>query len=421
MTDTTTGPAHRAPVPVDAPMAVRLAHWAATHVPATDEIALAQRSLADTVAVAVAEPALASDVRPVARLLTPAGYWAAMAHVLDYDDLHVPSTTHISAVCVPATLACRGDARAFLAGAGVMARLGTALGWSHYARGWHATCTIGAPGAAVAAAVALGLPAERIAHALALAVPAAGGVQRAFGTQGKSLQVGFAVESGVRAARLAAAGGRSNPDALEEWVRLLGGDPDRLDLDGPAVPGGLAIKLAPCCYALQRPIDVTRVLRGTGVTAEDVVRLRITTPAATVQPLLYPRPRTGLEAKFSLEYGIVATMFNPFPGFFEFSDEGVTRPEVNRLIERVEIGLTEAGDDLLAGTAVLTADLRDGTTRQATSQYPPGSPARPPTTAEFRAKLTDCAPDLADALAAVDWTTGARLLGERLTTPAERA
>jgi len=33
-----------------------------------------------------------------------------------------------------------------------MARLGTALGWPHYARGWHATCTAGAPGAAACAA-----------------------------------------------------------------------------------------------------------------------------------------------------------------------------------------------------------------------------------------------------------------------------
>jgi hypothetical protein len=59
--------------------------------------------------------------------------------------------------------------------------------------------------------VALGLPAERIAAAMALAVPAAGGVQRAFGTDAKSLQVGFAVDAGIRAARLAAAGAQADP------------------------------------------------------------------------------------------------------------------------------------------------------------------------------------------------------------------
>ena len=48
---------------------------------------------------------------------------------LDFDDLHMPSTAHVSAVCVPAAATFTGGAEAYLAGAGVMARLGTALGW----------------------------------------------------------------------------------------------------------------------------------------------------------------------------------------------------------------------------------------------------------------------------------------------------
>ena len=83
------------------------------------------------------------------------------------------STAHISAVCIPAALKAGGGARAYLAGAGVMARLGIALGWEHYQRGWHATCTAGAPAAAVAAGVAAGLDADGLATAIALAVPAA--------------------------------------------------------------------------------------------------------------------------------------------------------------------------------------------------------------------------------------------------------
>ena len=122
--------------------------------------------------------------------------WAVAGHVLDFDDLHMESTAHISAVCVPAALATGGGAKAYLAAAGVMARLGTALGWAHYSAGWHATCTAGAPASAAGAAVALGLSTPQIATAIALAVPGAGGVQRAFGTDGKSLQVGFAVDAG---------------------------------------------------------------------------------------------------------------------------------------------------------------------------------------------------------------------------------
>src|SRR6185436_20203445 len=157
-----------------------LAEWATAYEPSAEDLALADRALLDTLAVAVAAAARA---QPAAALLAPlgaAGRWAALAHVLDFDDLHLPSTAHVSAVCVPVALACGGDARAFLAGAGTMARLGAALGWPHYGAGWHASCTAGAPAAAVTAARALGLDAERTAAALALAVPAAGGVQRAF-------------------------------------------------------------------------------------------------------------------------------------------------------------------------------------------------------------------------------------------------
>ena len=151
-----------------------------------------------------------------------------LGHVLDFDDLHMTSTIHISVLAAPAALSAGGDARAYLAGAGVVARLGNALGWPHYAAGWHATCTAGAPGAAVAAAVALGLDAEATARALALAVPAAGGVQQAFGTHAKPLQIGFAVDAGVRAARLATAGASADPRALDQRLELVGGDPARL-------------------------------------------------------------------------------------------------------------------------------------------------------------------------------------------------
>ena len=245
-------------------LADELARWATELDPSEDDLALARRSLLDTVAVM-----FAARAHPLADLfgqLTEAGRWSALAHVLDYDDLHLPSTTHVSAVCVPVALASgAGGAdseRAYLAGAGVMARLGTALGWRHYSAGWHATCTAGAPAAAATAAIARGLDADATARAIALAIPAAGGVQRAFGTAAKSLQVAFAAEAGVRAAALADAGASADPLALEQWMELVGGDasalvggdPEASSPDTPAVPGGLAIKPFPCCYALQRPI-----------------------------------------------------------------------------------------------------------------------------------------------------------------------
>ncbi len=389
-----------------------LAQWAHDHTPATDDLELADRSLLDTMAVA-----LAAREDPIARLaatLPDAARWATVAHVLDFDDLHLESTAHISAVCVPATLAAGGDARAYLAGAGVMARLGVALGWSHYARGWHATCTAGAPAAATAAAVAMGLSVQRTAIAIALAVPAAGGVQRAFGSSAKSLQVGFAADAGVRAARLAAAGATADPAALDDWLRLVGGDPSLVELTGPAVPGGLAIKMFPCCYALQRPISALLEQLPAGIGAADVAAIHVTTPEATVQPLIHHRPRTGLQGKFSLEYAIAATLLDRHPDFDSFTDAAVLRPTAQRLVRLVDTTLVPGDDNLLAGQIDITVVLGGGVSRSASLRLPPGSPGRPPSAADLAAKIASCGPDLPALLADLDWPTAATILAERL-------
>ncbi len=144
-----------------------------------------------------------------------------------------------------------------------MARLGNALGWAHYSAGWDATCTAGEPAAAVGRPVAWGLDPEQTATVIALSVPGAGGVQRSFGTDGKALQVGSAVEAGMCVCE---ARRRRSPRrlllVLEVWMRLVGGDPATMDLCGPAVPGGLATRSDPCCYALQRPISALAGLAG---------------------------------------------------------------------------------------------------------------------------------------------------------------
>jgi 2-methylcitrate dehydratase PrpD len=380
------------------PTASVLAQWARGLDPTEEDLALADRSLLDTVAVTIA--ARDHRVARVSASLGEAGQWAAAGHVLDFDDLHMPSTTHVSAVCVPTALATGGGPRAYLAAAGVMARLGTALGWPHYSAGWHATCTAGAPAAAAGAAVAMGLDTRQIATAIALAVPAAGGVQRAFGTDAKSLQVGFAVQAGIRAATLAAAGASADDTALDAWLPLVGAAPGPLDMTGPAVPGGLAIKIYPCCYALQRPISaLAELARSAGIDAADVQRIELRTPEATVVPLIHHRPETGLQGKFSLEYAAAAALLDRYPGFASFSDDAVRRDAARRLVGLVETTLEPGGDWLLDGELRASIHTGNGGTHDAVLMFPPGSPARPPSRAQLSAKLADCT-----GSAGADWS-----------------
>jgi 2-methylcitrate dehydratase PrpD len=390
-----------------------LARWAHDLQPTANDLELAHRSLVDTVAVALA--AREEPVTQFAASLGEGGHWAAAGHVLDYDDLHMPSTTHVSAVCVPTVLAAGGDARAYLAAAGVMARLGSALGWRHYAAGWHATCTAGAPASAAGAAVAMGLSVDRIATAIALAVPAAGGVQRAFGTDAKSLQVGFAVEAGLRAAKLAAAGASADDEALDAWLPLVGAKRGGLDLTGPAVPDGLAIKMYPCCYALQRPISaIVELAQAEALDPDDVSRIEVRTPEATVVPLIHHNPDTGLQGKFSLEYAIAAALLDRNPGFASFTDAAVRRPAARRLVSLVESELDAGGDGLLDGQLQLKVHGGNGVVRHAALQYPPGSPARPPSAAQLAAKLADCVTGIDTDWSRWTWQNAADVLREFL-------
>ncbi|MGH3232343.1 MAG: MmgE/PrpD family protein [Streptosporangiaceae bacterium] len=373
-------------------VAVTLARWAERLEPEPGDLELADRSLLDTVAVTLA--ARDHRVTRLAASLPEGARWAVAGHVLDFDDLHMPSTTHVSAICVPTALATGGGPRAYLAAAGVMARLGTALGWRHYSAGWHATCTAGAPASAAGAAVALGLPATKIAVAMALAVPAAGGVQRAFGTDAKSLQVGFAVEAGIRAARLAAAGAQADPAAVDAWLGLVGGEPAAVDPSGPVVPNGLAVKLYPCCYALQRPISAIGELAGPELDPAEIRRIVLRTPEATVVPLIHHRPQDGLQGKFSLEYAAAAALLaacsGAYPGFGSFTDSAVRRDDARRLVSLVEVKLDPGGIGLLDGQLEAEIHTSSGAILRASQQFPPGSPARPPTAAQLRSKLADC-------------------------------
>ena len=391
-------------------VAVTLARWAEQLEPEPGDLELAERSLRDTVAVTLA--ARDHRVTRLAAGLPDGARWAVAGHVLDFDDLHMPSTTHVSAVCVPTALATGGGARAYLAAAGVMARLGVALGWRHYSAGWHATCTAGAPASAAGAAVALGLPAAEIATAMALAVPAAGGVQRAFGTDAKSLQVGFAVDAGIRAARLAAAGAQADPEAVDAWLSLVGGDPAAVDPSGPAVPNGLAIKLYPCCYALQRPISALSELAGLdlGLDPATIRRIVLRTPEATVVPLIHHRPSSGLQGKFSLEYAAAAALLDAWPGFGSFTDAAVRREAARRLVSLVETKLDPGGSWLLDGELEAEIHTSDGTILRTRQRFPPGSPERPPTAAQLRAKLADCVPGLDTDPASWTWDHAAAVL-----------
>ncbi|MDN3564516.1 MmgE/PrpD family protein [Paeniroseomonas aquatica] len=334
---------------------------------------------------------------------------ATAGHALDYDDVHLDSTSHPSVVLVPALLAMQAEGRlpaarlapAFAIGIAVNAALGRALGFAHYRRGWHATSTIGPLAGAAALAHLLALDRLATRQALALAAAQSGGLQRNFGAMAKPAQAGFAAAAAVRAATLAQAGLTADADvfAVGGFLDLYGGDAGAT-ARGAAValdarPGSIARKLYPCCYATHRLVAAAldaRAPLNAPPPAEAALTLFV--PAGGLQPLRDSLPRTGLEAKFSAEYTVAVAFWQGSLGLADFEDAAVARPEAAARMARVRVieepVPADGAQGLEHGTARLAVTLEGREIARGEAGPIPGSPARPATQAEMQAKIADC-------------------------------
>ena len=139
-------------------------------------------------------------------------------------------------------------------------------------------------------------------------------------------------------------------------------------------------------------------------------RIGVRTSSASLTPLIHHSPETGLEGKFSLEYGIAAALLDGRPGFDSFTDAAVRRPDAGRLMQTVEVAATGGGDHLLAGEVEIEVEIDDGAGVRAALALPPGAPDRPVTDEELGAKLELCAGPEADQLAELSFESAAAWL-----------
>jgi 2-methylcitrate dehydratase PrpD len=273
-------------------------------------------------------------------------------HALDFDDAASSNRGHPSTVILPAIFAsCRGQetfsdvSEAYAVGHEIWVLLLAALsGYDHYAKGWHATSSVGTLGAAAAVARLKGLDAAQAQTALGIAASMAAGSRQNFGTMTKPFHAGMAASNGVLAANLAAQGYTADGTQLEGefgYLSLFGVTdipqrPVRLPV-GTALLNrvGVNIKRYPCCYFAHRAIDGILDLREGGLTPDDVESIDIVTQPRGLAALLYSRPKTGLEGKFSMEYTVAAGLVGGLPTLADFEDEATQRPEIMDLLPRI--------------------------------------------------------------------------------------
>jgi 2-methylcitrate dehydratase PrpD len=341
-------------------------------------------------------------------------------HALDYDDVLSMMPAHPSTVILAAVLASLNGRRvsgrafieAYVLGVEVGGKIGLGMTTGHYHRGFHATGTL-ALFSALAALVKLHqLDVATARQALGIAGSMASGLRRNFGTMTKPLHSGLAARNALTALRLVTSGFTAAPDVLEAPAGFFSTYGVAESDAGVTVKGlgrpfvivdpGLALKKFPCCYASHRAMDGLLALREKlSFDADTVDEVVCKMPPGGMQVLTYPRPVTGLEAKFSLQYPLAAGVLDGKYELWTFSDAAVQRKEIESIYERIHATEDPAcrGDDPQfdkrssgsRGFVEVEVRLRDGRSDRIRVDQPPGSPARELSWNDLHVKFTDCA------------------------------
>jgi 2-methylcitrate dehydratase PrpD len=306
-------------------------------------------------------------------------------HILDYDDTYSPGVVHASACAAPAALVLGAELEttvgdvldAYAAGFEAAAALARASHPQLYERGWHPTAVCGTVGAATAAARLLDLSERETDAAAALAVLRAAGLRAAFGSDGKSVQVGMAAAAGVQAARLVAEGVGAPPHAVAAgFEQAFGGRWATPDPGAPAIRENW-IKPWPCCLFTHSTIDAVSRL------AEPAGPITVTVHPLARQAAAHDDAADGLQAKFSIPYVAAWTRLHGPPGLRAFAGaDGEVRARA-REVEVVTDPALGEWEARIEGVRV---------------EYAPGSPQRPLDQATLSAKVHDLAGDRLDGI-----------------------
>jgi len=215
--------------------------------------------------------------------------------------------------------------------------------------GWHSTGTCGGFGAAAAAGRLLGLDAKHLQWAIGYAGCNAGGTWAFIpeGAMSKRVHPGFAAQTGVMSAYLAASGVTAPESLFEaEW-----GGYYATYVPGKATPGrateGLGsdfrirlvgFKPYAACRGIHSSLDIILALRKTRrLQASDVASVKVRGSRTHVKQLGKQAVQTALDAQMSLPYSIAVALETGGAMIDQYTPEALRRPSVLELARRVTV------------------------------------------------------------------------------------
>ncbi|SDN41141.1 MmgE/PrpD family protein [Ensifer sp. YR511] len=364
-------------------------------------------------------PVLGTDVQTSAELAAFVN--GTFGHALEYDDVFSMLPGHPAAVMVAAMIGdiaatrVSGEALtgAFIVGYEVCARIGIAMTLEHHRlRGFHATSTLGVFAAAAALSKLRSYDAEQTARTLSIAASFSSGLLGQTGSSMKPVHSGWAARNAVAAADLARNGLDAVTDIFEAprgFFNAYGTQNSCVervveDIGEPwaILKPGVSLKKYPCCFAAHRGIEAVLHLRKEhDLHFADVKHIECRLPPKGLVNMVYTRPRTGLQAKFSMEYAFLAALHDGEATLSTFSDGAVQREVMQNNLHMVsnvedpacEEGLGEASGEISGarGHVQITITTKSGKSYVRKVAHAPGTPVSPLSPADLREKIGICA------------------------------
>jgi 2-methylcitrate dehydratase PrpD len=340
-------------------------------------------------------------------------------HADDFDDTQLAAAkdrvygllTHPTVPVLPAIFALAEQRAvngkdwmaAYHLGVEVECKIAEAIAPRHYEDGFHTTGTCGPFGSATACARLLNFDLSKTLKTFGLVASNSGGLRENFGTMTKPYQAGHAAESGLVSAELVALGWTAAEQILEAdrgFFHAAGGSYEpaailnRLGNPWTFASPGISLKPYPS-GSLTHPAmtELARLIQVNNIEASQVEKVDVGANHNMTTTLLHHDPKTGLEAKFSMEFCMAILLLERKAGLGQFSDNVVRRPDVQTMMKKINFYVDpeaeNAGFDKM--TSLLKIALKGGKVITGRAAFGKGSPANPMTFDEAAVKFRGCA------------------------------
>lgn len=393
-----------------------------------------QRSIMDAVGVSLAASGLEPVCRPfieLARTLAgqgrahvlgcnftaPAAYAAlangAMAHALDYEDVHEPSSTHPNAAPVAAALALAEelgnvDGKRLIAavavGSEVAIRLALARTDDWTRHGWYLPPIVGAFGAAATAANLLGLDAKQTLAAFSLTLcqsSCSAEILHSPAADIRAIRDGFAAQAGVVSAQLARNGVTGFDRPIEGKAGFYtmfarGLYRPEVVIDGLGARfhnADIAFKAWPSCRGTHLYVQAAIDLHRAGLTDPAEIICTITPRNAELCTPEKQQPVSAIDAKFSIPFSVATALRTGEVTLASFSAAALADPATLALAARVRpvFDAERARPVSAGGGTVVEVVMSNGMRHRRSVQHLRGSVEDPMSDRELRDKFLDCA------------------------------